>query len=55
MDLCRIHAASQDMALWGQTHFSTADWQAVLQRHFIEDQAWRAKDHTGVWTRRVCT
>ena len=51
----RIHAASQDMALWGQTHFSTADWQAVLQRHFIEDQAWRAKDHTGVWTRRVCT
>ena len=25
----RIHAASQDMALWGQTHFSTADWQAV--------------------------
>ena len=49
----RVHQAAQDAALWDHSHFSIADWRAVLQRHFVEDESRRTKDHTGVWTRCV--
>ena len=51
----RFHLAAQDHALWDRTHFSVADWQSVLQRHFAEDPAKKPnKDHTGTWSRCIC-
>ena len=46
----RFRDAARDDALWGRTHFSTADWSDVLQRHFRPTGA-RTHDHTGCWTR----
>ena len=51
----RMHQAARDSALWSHTHFSIADWRAILQRHFVEDRTRRTEDHTGTWTRCVCS